>query len=352
MADALRTLDEVLHLMRDSQGAKSLTEFADELGVSKQYLSNVFNGHSPPSERLLDRFGCTHKSMYAQKIKQEKKMSTILKVGCAHCPQEFDTDKELLDHVSQDHPEKLRRPSKETAKLALVNVILDKSGSMLTKAQDVIGGFNRYIADLRKDADVRYLFTLSLFDTDFVERYVAEPLANVRDLDDKAYVPEGNTALNDAIGRTIRLIEGDTRQADKIITVIMTDGEENSSREFSHEAVRTLIQQKEKDGWAFIFLGASPNAWAQGMSYGISPSNVARYDPGMYVDTYAAAAHAVRSVTAGLAPAAACFSATPDSMLRSANLHVNRAPGSAPTHRVKPTPATSRKGWNLQQEGK
>src|SRR4051812_25656287 len=96
------SLGEVLHLLKDAQGAKSLTEFADELGVSKQYLSNVFNGHDPPSDRLLKNFGYVRDDIYIREprqLKREKTMSTAVKLGCAHCAQEFDTDKELLDHV-------------------------------------------------------------------------------------------------------------------------------------------------------------------------------------------------------------------------------------------------------------
>lgn len=182
-------------------------------------------------------------------------MSTATKIGCAHCSDEFDTDEELLEHASKQHPEKLRRTSqtKKAEQTTLVNVILDKSGSMSSKVADIIGGFNTYIDELKKDAATEYLFTLTLFDTSFVERYLAEPLSSVKNLDDKTYRPEGNTALNDAIGRTIKLIETDSHKSDKIITVIMTDGEENSSHEYSHQAVKDLIEAKEKDGWGVHF---------------------------------------------------------------------------------------------------
>jgi hypothetical protein len=71
----------------------------------------------------------------------------------------------------------------------------------------------------------------------------------------------------------------------------MTDGEENSSREWTHDAVKALIDDKEKDGnWTFVFLGAAPDAWDQGRAYGIRPGNVAQYHPSQYRDVFAVTA--------------------------------------------------------------
>ena len=181
----------------------------------------------------------------------------------------------------------------------LVNVILDKSGSMASKLNDVIEGFNAYVKGLTKEDKVDYLFSLTLFDTVVAYRDVAIPLGSVRKLDMQTYVPGGNTALNDAIGITVRKVEGDSPQVDKVITVIMTDGEENSSREWTHDAVKSLIEQKEKEGvWTFVFLGAAPDAWVQGRSYGIPMGNVAQYSGEQYRDAFVATAAAVNIAAA------------------------------------------------------
>ena len=181
----------------------------------------------------------------------------------------------------------------------LVNVILDKSGSMSSKLDDVIGGFNAYLDGLAKEDQVEYLFTLTLFDTVLAHRDVALPLAQIRKLDAQSYLPGGNTALHDAIGATVRKVDADRPTVDKIITVIMTDGEENSSREWTLEGVKSLIDQKEKEGvWTFVFLGASPDAWSQGRSYGIPLANVAQYNPGQYTDVFAATARATNMAAA------------------------------------------------------
>ena len=120
---------------------------------------------------------------------------------------------------------------------------------------------------------------------------MAVPLPEVKKLDGKSYQPGGNTALNDAIGITVRKVEADQPKVDKVVTVIMTDGEENSSREWTHAAVRGLIEEKEKEGsWTFVFLGAGLDAWHQGRSYGVQAANVAQYSANQYQEAFAAVA--------------------------------------------------------------
>ncbi len=173
----------------------------------------------------------------------------------------------------------------------LVNVILDKSGSMASKLNDVIEGFNAYVDGLAKEDQVDYLFSLTLFDTLVAYRHVAIPLANVKKLDPKSYEPGGNTALNDAIGVTVRKVDADRPQVDKIITVIMTDGEENSSREWTHDAVKALIELEGKRRRVDIRIsGGRSGGVGSGKSYGIAAANVAQYDQSRYTQVFFAAA--------------------------------------------------------------
>ncbi len=168
----------------------------------------------------------------------------------------------------------------------LVNVILDKSGSMGSKVQDVIGGFNLYLDELAKEPAVDYGFSLTLFDTAVELKHQAVPLAKVARLDDANYRPSGNTALFDAIGNTVQTVA--TGGFDKIVTVIMTDGEENSSREWSLQAVRELIKSREAAGnWTFVFLGADLDAFTQGRNLGVPAANSVRYDAADYRAVYA-----------------------------------------------------------------
>jgi len=174
---------------------------------------------------------------------------------------------------------------------------------MASKLKDVIDGFNAYVDGLSQEDKVEYLFSLTLFDTLVAHRSVAIPLSQVRKLDTKSYQPGGNTALNDAIGITVRKVDADRPQVDKVVTVIMTDGEENSSREWTHDAVKGLISQKESEGtWTFIFLGAAPDAWDQGRGYGIPAANVAHYDADNYRAVLACTAQGTNTFAASPAP--------------------------------------------------
>jgi uncharacterized protein YegL len=176
----------------------------------------------------------------------------------------------------------------------LVNVILDKSGSMSSKVQDVIGGFNLYLDELAKEPAVEYGFTLTLFDTVVAMKYKAAPLAKVAKLDDASYRPSGNTALLDAIGETVQAVSTDG--FDKTVTVIMTDGEENSSREWTLQAIRELIKNKEAAGnWTFVFLGANLDAFTQGEMLGVPIPNAVRYDAANYRGVYASLARSTNA---------------------------------------------------------
>lgn len=64
MAYKANTIEELLAIMKRVQGGKSLTEFAAELDLSKQYLSNVYNRHKEPSGRLLEKLGFTRQTAY------------------------------------------------------------------------------------------------------------------------------------------------------------------------------------------------------------------------------------------------------------------------------------------------
>ncbi len=180
----------------------------------------------------------------------------------------------------------------------LVNVVLDKSGSMNTKVQDVIGGFNLYISELAKEPAVEYGFTLTLFDTAVAMKYHSVPLAQVAKLDELTYRPSGNTALLDAIGNTVQTVNA--AGFDKIITVIMTDGEENSSREWTLEGIRELVRSKESLGnWTFVFLGANLDAFTQGANLGVARPNAVRYDPDNFLGVFSLLAERTNVMSSG-----------------------------------------------------
>ena len=168
------------------------------------------------------------------------------------------------------------RPSPTPAGTALY-VLLDRSGSMASIADDVIGGFNRLLADQQADGDDAHL-TLVQFDTvDAHEVVVAdEPIGLVRPLTAATFVPRGGTPLLDATARIVALAqEHAARRAlagtapERVVVVTITDGFENSSTEVTRRQVLDLVKTKERDGWTFAYLSADLGAYAEagGMGY-------------------------------------------------------------------------------------
>jgi len=149
-----------------------------------------------------------------------------------------------------------------------VACVLDRSGSMQSIKNDTIGGFNAFLEEQKK-AGASVKMTLTVFSDRVAFMFDAVDIANVPALTPSTYIPNGMTALYDAIGKTIRHIE--TRFAaipeairpTKVIMAIVTDGEENNSETFTSDIVRELIQAKTSIGWAFVFIGANQDAYAE-----------------------------------------------------------------------------------------
>lgn len=161
----------------------------------------------------------------------------------------------------------------------MIYIILDRSGSMMGKEADVIGGVNTFIVDQKKLKDPASIAFVR-FDTDIERFRPMQALEKVEPLTDAEYTPRGCTSLLDAVGGTINAAEKDwvIEQPDRAIMVIVTDGQENSSREFRKEKIKELITAREKSGlWAFIYLGANVDAFAEASSLGINLSNTAGY---------------------------------------------------------------------------
>lgn len=156
--------------------------------------------------------------------------------------------------------------------------VLDRSGSMSSMRDDAIGGFNSFVeAQLKQPG--KATLTLVQFDNHFEVNYSDLPLEQVVKLDTNTFVPRGGTALYDAVGRTLaNAIATDSPDVKTIITVL-TDGEENGSREFSFSSVSTLMKQvQDERGWEVLFVGANISAQAVGASMGIKGANIATFD--------------------------------------------------------------------------
>lgn len=150
--------------------------------------------------------------------------------------------------------------------------IMDRSGSMTGFSEDTIGGFNSFV-EKEKEKDINTYVTTILFDNDYEILYERKEINKVEKLTEKEYWPRGSTALLDAIGKTITSFE---RKIDgKALVVIMTDGYENASVEFSKKQIKEMI---DKHDWEFIYLGAEIDSYSEASQFGFSKSRIANYD--------------------------------------------------------------------------
>ena len=160
--------------------------------------------------------------------------------------------------------------------------ILDRSGSMAGLESDTIGGFNAMLARQKKEAGEALVSTV-LFDdvSEVIHDRVA--IQRVKPLTEKAYFVRGCTALLDAVGGAVKHISNVHKYAreedrpEKTIFVITTDGMENSSRQYSYEQVKVLIEKQKEKGWEFLFLGANIDATKEAARFGIGADYAANY---------------------------------------------------------------------------
>jgi len=159
-------------------------------------------------------------------------------------------------------------------------VVLDRSGSMESCKEEAISGFNEFLKEQRK---VKREMKISLYQFDNVYEIVYEE-KNVKaapELTDKTYVPRAMTALLDAVGTTIKSTSARLKRKKKkrdVIFMVLTDGYENASQEFTKDQIKTMIEEAEKEKWQFVFLGANQDAFAEGHAMGIASNSTMNFN--------------------------------------------------------------------------
>jgi hypothetical protein len=168
--------------------------------------------------------------------------------------------------------------------LTEIVAILDRSGSMSSLRHDTIGGFNTFLAEQKKNSGKAKL-TLVQFDDQYQIDYDGVDIQSVKDLTGDTYRPRGSTALLDAVGKTIVTVGErfakmkEEERPGQVIFLIITDGEENSSKEYivASKIAEMVKHQTEKYNWTFTFLGGGDAAFSQGAALGFSASNTYNY---------------------------------------------------------------------------
>jgi uncharacterized protein YegL len=185
--------------------------------------------------------------------------------------------------------------------------ILDKSGSMSGLEKDTIGGFNSLLKKQQKEEGAATVTTV-LFDHRYEVLHDRLEIGAINAMTEKEYYVEGTTALLDAVGRSINKIGNVQKnskkeaRADKVLFVIITDGMENASHEYSYKKISSMIEnQKNKYDWEFLFLGANIDSEKVAKDIGIDASNAVNYhsDSEGTEITYAAVERAVSDIRKG-----------------------------------------------------
>lgn len=137
--------------------------------------------------------------------------------------------------------------------------IVDESGSMSLSKSDVIGGFENTIKEQKELKEGKCSVSLFTFNSNVKQIYLGKDVNEITTID---YHPNGMTAMNDGIGTAIDSVGkwlsdmDESERPSKNLIVIMTDGAENYSKEYTFDKVREMIKhQEDKYNWSFIYMG-------------------------------------------------------------------------------------------------
>lgn len=167
-----------------------------------------------------------------------------------------------------------------------ISVVLDRSGSMASIADDIVGGFNTFIDQQRKEEGEARV-TLVQFDSGdpFEVLIDGEDIDRVTDLDPKRYIPRASTPLWDAVGRMIARIDSEIltradagKPIEDQLVLIVTDGFENSSREFDGHTLAGMIEARKNRSWTFVFLGSDESTFAEGEQMRVPSGNTRQWE--------------------------------------------------------------------------
>lgn len=188
-----------------------------------------------------------------------------------------------------------------------IAVVLDRTGSMARIALATIDGFNEFVKQQEPDA----LISLHQFDQSPPDPVVQTTFRgvkakDVKPLTSRTYQPRGTTPLYDAVGEVVTDLVA-AKPEGKVVVLIVTDGQENASTEWTREKVYALVDKQRQAGWEFVFMGADIDAYEQGAAMGVAGQSTSIY-AATAVGTRSAwdvAAHSTSSYTTGMSSSVA-----------------------------------------------
>jgi hypothetical protein len=168
-------------------------------------------------------------------------------------------------------------PIAQTFVPTIIEFLLDETGSMSSCKGQTIGGYNDFLTEQRSQ-DGKCLLTLTKFDS-YGQRtpYIDLNIEMVPEMNDNTFIPGGMTNLRDTIGERIASLKqrvSTWTTKPNVLFVVMTDGDDNSSREFSEGTVKETIERHTEEGWTFVYLGADQDALKVASRLGFQDGNV------------------------------------------------------------------------------
>lgn len=168
----------------------------------------------------------------------------------------------------------------------LIAMVVDRSGSMDRIRDDTIEGINSFLVAQKADPE-NVTYTYAQFDDVYEVVHDNIPISDAPLLDRNTFQPRSMTALLDAMGKTINRVSSyiaaqpDNEKPERVILVIVTDGLENASREFTRSAILELMKAKQdNEGWNVIYLAANQNAIAEARNWGIKTGSAMNFTAG------------------------------------------------------------------------
>jgi hypothetical protein len=162
-------------------------------------------------------------------------------------------------------------------------IILDESGSMSSIKSLIVNGFNELVQSIKgiekQFPEQEHLISMVSFnDLNNNILHFADPVNKLYAINDSTYNPASMTPLYDAMGFSIsklkQYLEG--KENYSVLVTILTDGEENASKEYTRSVIKNLVNDLKQQNWTFTYIGADHDV--EGMAFKLSIDNTMSFD--------------------------------------------------------------------------